>query len=162
MLRWKDGTKNQLPVASLPEEIETQTAMRFRNVLKQHGLTDHEVQKLLPDLMDEVGYAAAGRPHQLASDARGRPPDGMSNLLSVQIASILDKHGFKGNWRGSSAYLRDGLVAELEAVAQTAYRQAASYDAPGVITRPARISEAKSRLGRVHRNNPLPARSKSE
>jgi hypothetical protein len=68
---------------------------------------------------------------------------------SVNVADILKKHGVQGNWQAWPG--NAGPVAELEAVAQTAYRMACGGKV-GALTRPARISEARKTLGDIHRS----------
>jgi hypothetical protein len=64
------------------------------------------------------------------------------------------KHEIRGNWLGGGTEEEDGqlgIVAELEAVALAALREACKID-KGVVARPARISEARKLLGKIERN----------
>ena len=79
---------------------------------------------------------------------------GMSNLLSINVAAVLERYGIKGNWLGLGDANEDGamgLVAELEALAQTALSGACGSSPFGVMARPARISGARRKLGTVTR-----------
>src|SRR5262249_14820692 len=72
---------------------------------------------------------------------------------SVNVADLLKKHGVRGNWLqlgDETEHGAMGPVAELEALAQTAFRQACG-DQAAVMARPARISKARKTLGKVHR-----------
>src|SRR5262249_15187161 len=112
---------------------------------------------IIGEVIDEVSYAYAGRAHKLVRGGAGRPPNGPANLLSVNVADMLTRHGVRGNWQGLSDEDENGEigpVAELEAVALTALQVACGAEV-GAMARPARISEARKMLGKVHRNAPL-------
>jgi hypothetical protein len=139
--------------ARLPAEIEKTLRQRIRKVLERHGVSDETIAKIMSALIYEVSCVYAGREHKLDAEGPGRPACGPGYLLSVNVADLLKEHGFRGNW----LQLGDdeeggpiGLVAELEAIAQTAFRQACGEQA-GVTARPARISMARKKLGKVHR-----------
>ena len=78
---------------------------------------------------------------------------GPANLLSVNVTDLLREHGLRGNWLhpgDDEEHGTIGPVAELEAIAQTAFREACG-DQAAVMARPARISKARKTLGKVHR-----------
>src|SRR5215831_5218358 len=118
---------------------------------------------------------------KLAAEGRGRPAS-VAAFLSVNAADLLKKEGLRGNWLQLGDDEEDGpigLVAELEAIAQTAFRQAThrlqrhlsgelrretelekvvcpdesagQSKQAGVMARPARISKARRILGKVFR-----------
>jgi hypothetical protein len=73
--------------------------------------------------------------------------------LAIDIADILSDECLRGNWLAPGDDEEDGvpgLVAELEAIAQTAFKQACGSDI-GIAARPARITEARRLLGKVTR-----------
>jgi len=156
MFRWTGDFR----CASLPKKAEEDLRRRTANILGRHGLGDR--LDIIQDVVDEVSLAFAGSNHELKRDGRGRPVDGPEKLLAVCIADVLMKHGIRGNWVGLGDQEEDGeigIVAELESIALSALRQAQGED-PSVTCRPARISEARRILGKVHRNDPLPKRPK--
>ena len=78
---------------------------------------------------------------------------GPAYLLSVNVDDLLGKQGLRGNWLqpgDDEEHGAIGPVAELEAIAQTAFREACGEQA-GVMARPARITKARKTLGKVHR-----------
>jgi hypothetical protein len=96
----------------------------------------------------------AGRSRRFEKQGPGRPADVAGNILSSEVANVLGNAGLRGNWLAPGDAEEDGapgLVAELEAIAQSAYKEASGSMA-GAVSRPARISEAKKLLGR--QNNP--------
>lgn len=137
--------------ASLPKNVERDLRGWIEQALSRHGLPTAE--EIVEDIVHEVSYAFAGRQHLLNANGAGRPPDGVAMLLSVNVADLLEKRGIQGNWQTWPG--RAGPVTELEVIAQTALRLACG-GAVGVLARPARISEARKALGKVHRYNPLP------
>jgi len=148
MRKWN----GEFGVGSLPAEIEGALRQRSRNVLERHGVSNEVIGKVVSALFDEVSWAYAGRNHKLEAEGRGRPAS-VAALLSVNVADLLKKEGLRGNWRQLGDDEEDapiGLVAELEAIAQTAFREACG-DQAAVMARPARISEARKMLGKVHR-----------
>jgi hypothetical protein len=137
-----------------PAEIEEALRRQSRNVLERHRNSDEVIGKIVNDLVHQVSWAYAEREYKLIAEGRGRPVPGPANLLSVKVDDLLKAHGLRGNW----LQLGDdeeqgtiGLVAELEAIAQTAFRGACGKQA-GVMARPARITKAGKTLGKVHRN----------
>ena len=83
--------------------------------------------RIVNALFDEASWAFAGRNHKLIAEGRGRPVSGPANVLSVNVDDLLREHGLRGNWLqpGDDEEHGDiGLVAELEAIAQTAFREA--------------------------------------
>ncbi|WP_426437532.1 hypothetical protein [Bradyrhizobium genosp. P] len=109
---------------------------------------------IVEELVDEISWAFAGSGHALKRTGRGRPVDGAEKLLAVRVPEILRGHGVRGNWlEGDAGEI--GIVAELEAVAQAALRQARKEQRE-THSRPARTSEAGRILGKVHRNDPPP------
>src|SRR5262245_17453308 len=146
MRKWK----GKFGSASLPAKVEEALRQRTRNVLGRYGVSDEVIGRVVSALVDEVSWACAGREHKLDAEGRGRPAS-VAALLSVNVADLLKKEGLRGNW----LQLGDdegpvGPVAELEAIAQTAFRQACGEQV-GVMARPARISKARKTLGKVHR-----------
>src|SRR3954454_22451854 len=118
-----------LRIASLPAVIEKQLQERSKRILKRCGLPDSDIAQIVRELLDEVSFSYAGREHELEMDGPGRPLDGPANLLSVRVADILGTHGIRGNWLGLGDAGENGQigpVAELEAVALTAFREASN------------------------------------
>ena|SRR5262245_47520893 len=145
--------KGRIGIASLPPEIGEALRRRSRNVLERHRVSNDVIGKVVSALFDEVSWAYAGRKHQLDAEGRGRPVSAPASLLSVNVADLLRKHGVLGNWLqlgDKQEYGAIGPVAELEAIAQTALREACGEQA-AVMARPARISKARKTLGKVHR-----------
>jgi hypothetical protein len=111
------------------------------------------IAKIVSDLFDQVSWAYVERDYELVAEGPGRPVSGPANLLSVNVADLLAKYGVLGNWLRPGDDEEDGAigpVAELEAICQTAFRVACGERA-GVMARPARITEARKTLGKVHR-----------
>src|SRR5260370_18143170 len=105
---------------------------RIANILDRHAVPFAEAQEIIEELTDEVSWAFAGREHKLERGGRGRPADGPTNLLSVNVADILMKHKMRGSWLDGGTEEEDGqmgIVAELEAVPLAAFRQACSIKA---------------------------------
>jgi hypothetical protein len=139
---------------SLPDEIRGLLEERSKRTLERFGLPDSVTRRVVDELVDEVSFSFVGREHVLKSDGAGRPLNGPANLLSVNIVDVLRKYGIRGNWLSRGDDEEDGPlgpVAELEAIAQTAFREACNKQG-GVMARPARISKARKTLGKVHRN----------
>src|SRR5207253_4514396 len=136
---------------SLPDETRKDLRRRIKKILNRHGVPFADVKEISRELTDEVSWAFAGHKHKLERSGAGRPANGPANLLSVRVADVLRKYGMRGNWLDVGWAGQTGPVAELEAVAQTALRQACG-EATGVAARPARISKARKTLGKVHRN----------
>jgi hypothetical protein len=177
MRKWK----GKFGSASLPPDVEEALRQRTRNVLGRYGVSDEVIARVVSALVDEVSWACAGREHKLDAEGRGRPAS-VAALLSVNVADLLKKEGLRGNWLqlgDDEEHGPIGLVAELEAIAQTALRQAThrlqrhlggelrretelekvvcpdesveQSEQAGVMARPARISKARKTLGKVRR-----------
>jgi hypothetical protein len=143
-----------LAVAQLPDDVQKQFRKRCRKILNRRRIPYDVVKNVTSTLIDELSWAYAGRDHQLSLHGAGRPPRGNESFLSIGVADILKAHGIRGNWLGCGDETEDGepgLVAEIEAVALTALRQASDQSAPGVMARPARINDARKRLGKVEK-----------
>ena len=151
MYKWR----GRCGAASLPANIEADLRQQLDNTLKPYGLSNSE--EIIQDLVDEVSYAYAGRHHELKAGGAGRPPNGNEMLLSVNVADVLGKHGFRGNWQMWPG--QAGLVTNIEAIAQTFFRLACG-ESVGALTRPARISKARKTLGNVHRSEMPPSKFK--
>jgi hypothetical protein len=136
--------------ASLPDETERNLRTRIQKILDRHGVPSGDVREIVRELIDEVSFAYAGHKHRLEKGGAGRPLNGPANLLSVNVADLLGKHGLRGNWLDPSWAGQMGPVAELEAVAQTALREACG-ETTGVMARPARTSKARKTLGKIDR-----------
>jgi hypothetical protein len=136
---------------SLPGQIEKEFQRRVKNTLNRHAVRSTDANDILRELIDVVSFAYVARNHKLEKTGAGRPLSGTANLLSVDVADLLSKYGIRGNWLDPSWAGNTGLVAELEAIAQTAFRQACG-EATGVAARPARITKARKSLGKVDRN----------
>ena len=147
MRRWT-GTFES---GSLPVQVSNDFKRWAKNTLKRHAVPRTDAEEIVSELTDVVSFAYVGRKHKLEQTGAGRPLNGAANLLSVEVADVLSKYGIRGNWLDPGWAGNTGLVAELEAVAQTALRQACG-EANGVAARPARISRARKTLGNVHRN----------
>jgi hypothetical protein len=136
---------------SLPDKNSNDLQRWAINTLNNHAVPCNDAKEILRELIDVVSFAYVGRKHTLEQTGAGRPVNGPANLLSVDVADLLSKYGIRGNWLDTSWAGNTGLVAELEAIAQTVLRQACR-EANGVAARPARISRARKTLGKVHRN----------
>jgi hypothetical protein len=136
---------------SLPKDIRKDLGRRIRKILNRHAVPYPDTKEIVRELIDEVSFAYAGREHDLQQNGAGRPTNGPASVLSVRVADILKNYGIRGNWLDLGWAGQTGPVAELEAVAQTALRQACG-GAKGVAARPARISKARTTLGKVHLN----------
>jgi hypothetical protein len=111
------------------------------------------IERVLQRVVDAVSYAYVGRDFRLEKDGRGRPPNVSKNILSCDISDSLRDAGIRGNWLAQGDVEEDGvpgLVAELEAIAQTYLGQACGKPS-GVMARPARISDARKLLGCISR-----------
>jgi hypothetical protein len=152
MRKWVNpGGPGTISCGTLPSEIEEQLRRRTTNVLKRHGQTCDVIDKVVPRIFDAVSYAFAGRNLRFEKQGPGRPADVAGNILSSEVASVLGNAGLRGNWLAPGDAEEDGapgLVAELEAIAQSAYKKASGSTA-GTASRPARISEAKKLLGKI-------------
>ena len=143
----------KIGIARLPAEIEKTLGQRITNVLQRHGVSGEIIAQIVSALIDEVSWAYAGREHKLEAEGPGRPVSGPVNLLSVNVDDLLGKHGVRGNWLQFDADKEQraiGPVAELETIAQTAFREACGEQV-GAMARPARITTAHKTLGKVHR-----------
>ena len=152
MVRWV----GMADMVSLPETVEEQLWRRAAKILERHGHSDR--LDIVRELVDEVSFAFAGSNHELKRHGRGRPVDSPEKLLAVRIADVLMKHEIRGNWVGPGDHEEDGemgIVAEIEAIAQSALSEAQGGD-PGVMCRPARLSDGRKLLGKVFLNDPLP------
>jgi len=147
MRKWKGNFE----CGSLPDQISNDLEKWVKNALDRHSVPSPVADEILRELIDAVQYAYVGHEHKLEQTGAGRPLSGPANLLSVDVADLLSKYGIRGNWLDTSWAGSTGLVAEMEAFAQTAFRQACG-EAGGVLARPARISKARKALGKVHRN----------
>jgi hypothetical protein len=137
----------------LPAEIEEALRRRSRHVLERLGIPDEGIGEIVSALVWEVSCVYAGREHKLEGEGPGRPVSAPACLLSVNVADLLEKHGVLGNWLhpgDDEEHGTIGPVAELEAIAQSAFRQACGEQV-GVMARPARITKARKTLGKVHR-----------
>jgi hypothetical protein len=147
MLKWTGSFGS----GSLPDEVRRDLRRRIKKVLNRHAVPFTDTKEIVRELTDEVSYAYAGRDHRLEQSGAGRPLNGPANLLSANVADVLRKYGIRGNWLDPSWAGQTGPVAELEAIAQTALRQACG-GSNGVSARPARITRARKTLGKVNRN----------
>jgi hypothetical protein len=137
----------------LPAEIHKAFRLRSRNVLTRLGVADELIDKIVSDLVDQVSWAYVEREYKLVAEGPGRPVSAPACYLSVNLADLLKKHGVLGNWLrpgDDEEHGTIGAVAELEAIAQSAFREACGEQA-GVMARPARITKARKTLGKVHR-----------
>ena len=142
-----------LSMESLPEGIERQLRERVVSVLERQGQTGDLIDRVSGRIVEVVSWAFAGREIQLTKGGPGRPPSASGNILSVDVADILGSEGVRGNWLAPGDEEEDGaigIIAELEAIAQTAYKQAC-VAATGTTARPARVTEARKLLGKVTR-----------
>jgi hypothetical protein len=139
---------------TLPAEIEKNLRKWSRFVLESHHVRDETIARIVEDLVYVVSCAYAGREMKFIGKGPGRQVAVPASLyLSLDCARLLREHG-GGNWllRGSAEEKEEdriGLVAEMEAVCLTAFRQACDPQAEGVQARPARISAARNILGEV-------------
>jgi hypothetical protein len=147
MLKWA-GTFGS---GSLPDHVRKDLCRRIKKILNHHGVPFADVKEIVRELTDEVSFAYAGRGHTLEQVGAGRRLNAPANLLAARVADVLNTYGIRGNWLDPSWAGQTGPVADLEAVAQTALRQACG-GATGVVARPARISEARRRLGTINKS----------
>ena len=150
MRKWS----GEMGIASLPAEIEEALRRRIRHVLERHGVRDEVITKIVSALLDEVSWAYAGREHKLDAEGRGRPVSGPASVLSVNVDDLLREHGLRGNWLQPGDNEEQGAIgpiAEVEAIAQTAFREACDEQVASM-ARPARITKAHETLGKVRRN----------
>jgi hypothetical protein len=154
MRRWiNPGRPGTISPDTLPDKIEGQLRRRTANVLRRHGQTDDIIDKVVPRIVDAVSYAFAGRNLRFEKQGPGRRAGVAGNILSFEVANVLGNVGLRGNWLAPGDTEEDGapgLVAEVEAIAQSAYKEASGSTA-GTVSRPARISEANKLLGKVTR-----------
>jgi hypothetical protein len=125
---------------------------RIENILNRHAVA--KADDIARELTDEVSWAFVGHKYKLEQGGAGRPANGPANLLSVNVADALKKYEIRGNWLGGGTEEEDGqlgIVAELEAVAQAAFREACKIE-KAVMARPARISEARKMFGKIERD----------
>ena len=137
----------------LPDKIRKVLRRRIKRTLNARGLPYSDVRAISRDLEHEAAWAFEGRKHRLKSGVPGRPANGISLLLSINVDDVLERHGIKGNWLGLGDKDENGLmgiVAELEAIVQAAFSEACGHPL-AVMARPARISEARKILGKVTR-----------
>jgi hypothetical protein len=150
--KWKNPSGKTV-IGALPDKIEQQLRSRTANVLERHGHTEDLVTRIVQEIVDVVSYAYVGRQFQFEKQGRGRPPSVSGNVLSVDVIRIFKDVGVRGNWLAPGDDQEDGVpgpVAEIEAIAQTAYKEACGLEG-GILARPARISEAGKKLGKVTR-----------
>jgi hypothetical protein len=149
MRKWTGEPSNAL----LPADVGKALMRRSKHVLERHGAPDEAIAKLVNALFDQVSWAYAEREYKLEADGPGHPVSGPANLLTVNVDDLLRENGLRGNWLklgDDEEQGAIGLVAELEAIAQTAFREACGEQA-AVMARPARITKAHKTLGKVHR-----------
>ena len=118
---------------------------RIENILTRHAVPPAKADHIIGELAHEISCGFAGHEHTLGGGGRGRPAGGPANLLSVGVADVLRKHQIGGSWLGGGTEEEDGqmgIVAELEAVAQTALREACRLEALEDALREARKLEA--------------------
>src|SRR4051794_14476028 len=135
MRRWTGAFAS----GELPDETMKALRARIGHILSRHCVPPDKAEEVIRDLTDEVSFAFVGHNHMLEQPGAGRPANGPANLLSARVADILQKHGIRGNWLGAGTEEEDGqlgTVAELEAVALAALREACKID-KGVLARPA-------------------------
>jgi len=152
MYKWSGSAGS----ASLPKPVEEELRQRTTKILDRHGLGGRS--DIVQEIVDEVSWALAACKHELKQGNRGRPVNAPEKLIAVLVPEVLKKHGVRGNWLSTGDDEEEGvmgIVAELEAVAQAALRQARNQ-VRGTMSRPARTSEARRILGKVFRNDPLP------
>jgi hypothetical protein len=150
MRKWKAKQRGS---GALPDEIGRALRRRIRHVLERLGVSDEVIANIVSALFDQVSWAYVEREYELVAEGPGRSVSGPANFLSVNVADLLEEYGVLGNWLrpgDDEEHGAIGPVAELEAIAQTAFREACGEEV-GVMARPARITEARKRLGKVHR-----------
>ena len=143
----------EFAIEALPSEIGEALRRRIRNVLERHGVSNAIIGSVVSDLFDQVSWAYVERKYKFVAEGPGRPVSAPASLLAVNVADLLQKHGVRGNWLqlvDEEEYGAMGPVAEIEAIAQTAFREVCGEQAAAT-ARPARISKARKTLGKVHR-----------
>jgi hypothetical protein len=143
----------QLLVDSLPVAVRDLLRMRVTAVLRHNAASEEVTSKVTSALIDAVSSAFVGRDMALVAAGAGRPMRVSSNVLSIDVADLLKQAGIRGCWLALGDEVEDGLigvVAELEAIAQAALRVASGVNI-GAMARPARITDARRRLGKIFR-----------
>lgn len=156
MGNWKmpGNAPSKLLCGQLPDPIVHSLRTRVTNVLQSCGASDPVTHQVTSRIIDVVSHAYVARNFKLTSAGAGRPPDGPSNLLSIEIEEVLKNSGISGNWLLPGDDKEDGAIgpiAEIEAIAQTAFRQSCGKER-AAMARPARITDARKRLGPLIRN----------
>lgn len=155
MHKWKmPSHSSKVVCGSLHPLIRDDLRRRVTNTLRRYGTSATVTSEVTERLIDVVSYAYVARDFVLASEGCGRPVDGPFNLLSVDVEDALKSAGISGNWMLPGDEEADGVigpVAEIEAIAQAAFRDACGLAKP-TAARPARLTGARKRLGSVIRN----------
>lgn len=124
---------------------------RVDKTLRRRGFTDDVAKRLQSRIVRAVESPSYGNGISAEHIGRGRPPDYGSQLLASEIKQIFLEEGISGNSLRSDDD-KIGIVAEIEAIAQTARKVVWGIPhAQGVSARPARITAAQASVGPVKR-----------
>jgi hypothetical protein len=145
--RW-DTDGDDIFVFPLPETI-LKTEQCVRGILERHGLPPDVLEQLPRGVTDAVEGSLFWNGLTFESTGAGRPVDAAGQLLSSEINQLFRSRGIVGNSLRSEDD-EIGVIAEVEAVAQTMRKQELGAKV-GVMARPARISTALGSIGAVER-----------
>jgi hypothetical protein len=147
---WKIKHTVDYEPPSNPEHL-VELRSRLERTLQRHGLTGDVRDRIKSRVIRAVEYPAYGNGISAEHIGRGRPPDYGSQLLASEIRQIFLEEGLSGNSLRSDDD-KIGVVAEVEAIAQTARKVVWGIPhAQGVSARPARITAAQASVGPVKR-----------
>ncbi len=119
--------------------------------LRRHGRTDDVRIRVKKRIVRAVENPSYGNGISAQHIGRGRPPDYGSQMLASEIRQIFLEESISGNSLRSDDD-KIGVVAEVEAIAQTARKIVWSIlPEQGVSARPARITAAHASVGPVTR-----------
>lgn len=125
--------------------------------LRRHGITDDVHKRLKSRIVRTVENPSYGNGISAEHTGRGRPPDYGSQMLASEIKQIFLEEGLSGNSLRSDDD-KIGVVAEIEAIAQTARKIVWGIPLKqGVSARPARITTSQASVGPVTRSPTPPA-----
>ncbi len=156
--KWKIVPVVDYVPPSNPEYLK-KLRSQLDEALGRHGLTDDAHKRVKSRIVRAVENPSFGNGISVEHTGRGRPPDYGGLMLSSEIKQIFQEEGISGNSLRSDDD-KIGVVAEIEAIAQTARRIVWGLPLQkGVCARPARITAAQASVGPVTRLPTLPADS---
>lgn len=142
----------------VPPHIVAELRLRVSSILRTRGFTKDVCDRIINAVADAVAHPIYGNGITVEQTGRGRPADIGAQMLSSEISGIFRTENIRGNSLRSEED-NIGVIAEVEAVAQTARKLSNGETlAAGVMARPARISGAEASVGPVSRT-PHPLKS---